>query len=110
MSSQPSMPVTIPATKAHRKFGELVRRVFSGNEHFIVEKDGLPVAAIVSIQEYEAFMKERERQEQKLQRFRKLARKLGQEAERQGLTEEQLMKELEEDQEAVYQELYGDNQ
>lgn len=110
MSSQPSMPVTIPATKAHRKFGELVRRVFSGNEHFIVEKDGLPVAAIVSIQEYEAFMKEREHQEQKLQRFRKLARKLGQEAERQGLTEEQLMKELEEDQEAVYQELYGDNQ
>ena len=110
MSSQPSMPVTIPATQAHRKFGELVRRVFSGSEHFIVEKDGLPVAAIISMQEYEELMKERERREQKLKRFSKLARKLGELAQRQGLTEEQLLLELEQDKEAVYQELYGDNQ
>ncbi len=47
------MPITIPATKAHRQFGELVRRAYSGEEHFIVEKDGLPVVALISIIEYQ---------------------------------------------------------
>jgi prevent-host-death family protein len=60
MISQDSQPVTIPATVAHRKFGELVRRAFSGKEHFIVEKDGLPVVAIISMTEYKQLMAEQD--------------------------------------------------
>jgi len=35
MSSQESVPITIPATVVHRKFSEVIRRVYSGGEHFI---------------------------------------------------------------------------
>ncbi len=44
-SEKKSVPVKIPATAARRKFGELVQRTYSGKEHFVVEKDGLPVIA-----------------------------------------------------------------
>jgi prevent-host-death family protein len=104
------MPITIPATQAHRQFGDLVRRAFSGKEHFIVEKDGLPVVAILSMAEYEDLMKERERREKRLHQFRQLAREIGQEYERQGLTEEEVLAELEKTREEVYKEQYGDNQ
>ena len=104
------MPVTIPATKAHRKFGDLIRRAFSGQEHFIVEKDGLPVVAIISMAEYEELMKERERRDQRLQRFRELTREMGEEFQRRGISEEQMMEELEKSKERVYQERYGDSQ
>ena len=110
MSSQKSMQVTIPASYIHRKFSDVLRRTHSGKEHFIVERDGLPMLAIVSMPEYEEFMKERERKEERLRLFRKHARALGEEAERKGITEEQLMAELEKDKEKVYQEYYGDDQ
>ena len=60
MITQDSQPVTIPATVAHRKFGELVRRAFSQQEHFIVEKDGLPVVAIISMSEYKQLVADQE--------------------------------------------------
>jgi hypothetical protein len=44
----------------------------------------------------------------RLGEFERLARALGDEAERQGLTEEKLMKELEEDKRAIYEEIYGE--
>jgi prevent-host-death family protein len=108
--SHKSMPVTIPATKAHRQFGDLIRRVFSGKEHFIIEKDGLPVVAIISMDEYDELLRERERREQHLKQFRKAARAIGGEFERRGLTEEQIMTELEKTKQEVYQEYYGDDQ
>jgi prevent-host-death family protein len=107
LSSQNSTPVTIPATQAHRQFGDLVRRAFSGKEHFIVEKDGLPVVAILSMAEYEDLMKERERREERLKQFRKLARDMGQEYERRGLTEEDVLDELDRTREDIYQAHYG---
>jgi prevent-host-death family protein len=100
-----STPVTIPATTAHRKFGDLIRRVFNGKEHFIVEKDGLPVAAIISMEQYRVM---EQRTERALAEFEQLARKIGKEAQEQGLTEEQLMTELKEDRRAIFKEKYGD--
>ena len=106
MASRSAAPVTIPATTAHRKFGEIVRRAFSG-EHFIVEKDGLPVVAVISAAEYRELVEARERG-RRVSRFRQLARDIGQEAEKRGLTEEQVMAELEVTRRQVYQERYGD--
>jgi prevent-host-death family protein len=107
MASQQSMPVIIPATKAHRNFGDLVRRAFSGREHFIVEKDGLPVVAIISMTEYQELMKERERREERLKRFQQLARRVGEEVEAKGLTEADVEAVIEETREQLHQERYG---
>lgn len=98
------MPVTIPATKAHRQFGELVRRVYSGEQHFIVERDGLPVAVIMSMPEYKELVRERERREEKLKPFREAAREIGDEFERQGLSEEEIEDQVEAVRERLYRE------
>lgn len=111
MSSPKSMPVVIPATTAHRQFADLVRRAFAGKEHFIVEKDGLPVVAIVSMAEYEAWMHEREQQEQdreqRLKQFKAAARAIGQEVEKSGLSEEELMQQVEAVRQQLHEELHG---
>lgn len=91
------MPTVISATEAKNRFGEVIRRVYRDGETFIVERDGLPVAVIMSVQQYRMA-------EQHLMEFSRL---VGQAAERQGLTEEQLFQELEEDRRAVYRETYG---
>jgi prevent-host-death family protein len=109
LTSQPSNPVTIPATKAHRNFGELVRRAYSGKEHFIVEKDGLPVVAVISIAEYQELIKEREHREERIKRFTENVKALNEEAMRRGITEEQLMADFEKTREEVYQQFYGND-
>ena len=112
MAARKSMPVTISASQVHRKFGDLIRRAFSGKEHFIVEKDGLPVVVILSMAEYQELMEEHERQEQdkqrRLKQFREAARAIGEEVEKSGLSEEEIMARLEETKRQVYQEYYGD--
>ena len=92
------MPATITATEAKNRFGEVIRRVYKNGETLIVERGGLPVMAIVPMQAY---------QMSREQYFVGLSRQLGRVAERQGLTEDQLLQELEEDKQAVYRETYG---
>lgn len=88
MKPEKSTPVNIPATTVRRQFGDVVRRVYSGQEHFIVEKDGLPVAAIISIEEYQHFVQEQNQREKRLQEFETAARAMGEIAEKQGLNEQ----------------------
>jgi prevent-host-death family protein len=45
--------VTISASEGHRAFGKLLKRIYGSDEHLIVERDGFPVAVIMSYQEYE---------------------------------------------------------
>jgi prevent-host-death family protein len=104
------MPVTIAATQAHRQLGELIRRVYSGKEHFVVEKDGLPVAALISITEYEQFLHELEQRQKRLKRFQENAKAIGKDFEKLGITEDQLMEQMEQIREEVYQERYGKDQ
>ncbi len=101
------MPITIPATIAHRQFGDLIRRTYSGKEHFIVEKDGLPVVVILSMAEYEQLMRERAGVEERLGTFQKAARMIGEEIERRGLSEEAVMAELEDTKRQVHEKHYG---
>jgi prevent-host-death family protein len=111
VSSSKSRPVTIPATEVHRKFSDLIRRAFSGREHFIVEKDGLPVVATISMKEYEELTKERaeyERDRQKrLKQFQEAARAIGEEVARGGLSEQELMTKLEEVRQRLHEERNG---
>lgn len=105
------MPVTIPATAAHRQFGDLIKRAFSGKEHFIVEKDGLPVVAIISMTEYDELVQEREQhkleKQRRLKRFEQAARAIGEAVEKSGLSEEEVMEKLEETRQRLYEENYG---
>ena len=94
--------VAIKASEGHRAFGKLLRRVYSSNEHLIVERDGFPVAVLMSYQEYKQLMRERA-----LAAHNEMVRELGEQAELQGLTEEKLMAELEETKKEVYRESYG---
>jgi prevent-host-death family protein len=41
----------IPLTKARINLGAIIKRVYTGKECFILEKDGLPVAALMDVDE-----------------------------------------------------------
>jgi PHD/YefM family antitoxin component YafN of YafNO toxin-antitoxin module len=77
--------------------------VYRSDEHLIVERDGFPVAVLMSYQEYQNLSRERA-----LEAFKRLGQDLGREIEKQGLTEEQLLEELEETRRQVFKEQYGD--
>jgi prevent-host-death family protein len=93
----------IPATEGHRAFGKLLKRVYGSDEHLIVERDGFPVAVLISYQEYEKLCRE-----QAVAALEQFSRQFGKELAKQGITEEQLLAELEEDRQAVYEEMYGE--
>jgi prevent-host-death family protein len=93
----------VPATEVRNNLGELLNRVYRREEHLVVEKLGIPVAAIISMREYEQFRRLlAERQ------LVDLGQKVGAEASRQGLTEQQLQDELAATRKAVFREKYGD--
>ncbi len=51
---------TIPAVEARVHLGEIMKRAFKEGEHFIVEKSGIPMIAIIDAREYLNLIKERE--------------------------------------------------
>lgn len=117
MAIQEAKRAVVRATEVHRNFGDLLKRVFSGREHLIIERDGLPVAVMLPVAEYENLMElareeqekaEREEDRQRrLKQFQQAAREIGEEFERLGITEEQMMELLEESKQQVYDEFYG---
>lgn len=47
---------TIPITKARVNLGQVVGRVHLNKEYLILEKDGVPVVAIMDIDEFEDYL------------------------------------------------------
>lgn len=92
--------VVINASELHRSAGKMLKRVALQDEHLVVERDGYPVAVLLSYPEYEELMHLRA-----LANHRELVQALGQQAERQALGEEDLMAELEQDKRAVYKDI-----
>ena len=97
-----SRQVVIRATEGHRSFGSLLKRVYRSDEHLVVERDGFPVAVVMSYEEYNRLTGQRARQA-----FDHFSRALGQEIERQGITEEQVLDLVKETKEDLYKERYG---
>jgi prevent-host-death family protein len=50
----------VSATEAKNRFGALIKQAYAGDEHLIIERGGIPVVAIVPIQDYERLMAEEE--------------------------------------------------
>jgi prevent-host-death family protein len=103
MNAEPSLQITIGATEARSHFADLLKRVHRGKEHLIVEKGGIPVAAIIGMREYDDFLRWRAQQA-----ARTLGVALDEQAARVGIDEERLTVLLEEDRQALYDERYGD--
>ncbi len=49
------MARTITATDAKNRLGEWLKYVYRNNEAVVVEKDGFPVAVIISVAEYRKY-------------------------------------------------------
>lgn len=54
--AQTSMIHYIPITKARVNLGQVVRRAHLNKEYFILEKDGIPVAGILGVDELEDYL------------------------------------------------------
>lgn len=93
---------TIPATQARIHFGELLKRVYKEGEHLTIEKDGLPVATLLSHAEYE-----RLRRAAAVQGLEELNKAANRAARTQGLTEEEALVNLERIKKQVFEEKYG---
>jgi prevent-host-death family protein len=50
----------VNATEAKTRFGEMIKRAYSNDEHLVVKKSGIPVVVIVPIQDYEQFVRQDE--------------------------------------------------
>jgi hypothetical protein len=97
-----SKQAVVKATEGHREFGKLLRRVYGSNEHLVVERDGFPVAVLLSFQEYQQLIRD-----QSLAELERLNRALSKEAEAQGLSEKELSQEIKQTRKEVIEELYG---
>lgn len=97
-----STVTTVPATEVRQHFGEMLKRVYRNEELLVVEKDGLPIAAIMSHAEFEAY-----RRLKALALLDKLGRGVGQALEARGITEAQALAELEQTKQEVVEEKYG---
>src|SRR5258706_15922130 len=108
-----SIQVTVPSTFVQRSFKELTKRLYSGREHFIVQKEGLPVMAILPMPEYDELMKEREEldriREEKSKNFKQIARRIGENVEKLGLTEEEFNDFIEASRQEFYEKQQQDN-
>lgn len=43
----------VPSTQAKNNFGNLIKRAYENDEYQIIARDGLPIAAVISISELE---------------------------------------------------------
>jgi hypothetical protein len=50
------MVTTIPITKARINLGALVKRIRLNKEYIILEKDGIPIAGMMDIDEFEDYL------------------------------------------------------
>ncbi len=93
---------TIAATQARVHFGEVLKRVYSGREHIIVEKDGMEVAAILSRADYEQY-----RRLLALVQLEELNKGINRELREKGISEEQALVDMKVTNNKVFQERYG---
>lgn len=59
---KPPMVRHLPITKARINLGDVIKRVHRDKEYIVLEKGGLPVAAIMDIDEFEDYLELRDPQ------------------------------------------------
>ena len=59
MTVQANQPTRISSTDLQRKIGEITRKAAQEGVHFVVERDGFPVLAVISAIEYRLLLQDR---------------------------------------------------
>lgn len=95
----------ISAREARTRFAELTDRVRYTGEPIIVEKQGQPFVAVVTVDDLEAFQRLRIRERQ--DEFRRLAARAARETPEPEPTEEEIIQAVRETREELYRERYG---
>lgn len=54
--NKPIMITRLPLTRARINLGAVVKRVHLNKEYFVLEKDGIPVAGLMDIDEFEDYL------------------------------------------------------
>jgi prevent-host-death family protein len=67
MAEREAMTQVINVTEARQKWSQLLNKVFRSRTRVIVEKSGIPVAAIISAEELERFNRLEEQRRQRFQ-------------------------------------------
>jgi len=93
----------VTATEMRRNLRAIIQRLGKRREHAIIQSSGSPVAVLLSVAEYEQLVARRRRKAA----FHDFARRLGREVEKRGLSEQELMAELEQTKRQVFAEQYG---
>ncbi|MCL4543210.1 MAG: type II toxin-antitoxin system Phd/YefM family antitoxin [Chloroflexi bacterium] len=57
------MTQTMPVSQARQKFGELINQVYKRQVRIIVEKSGIPVAALVALPDLERWLRQEQQHE-----------------------------------------------
>ena len=96
----------VTTTEIRRNLSAVLQRLRRSHDHAIIQSSGAPVAVLLSMAEYERLVAHKRRRES-LAAFHDFARNLGKEVERRGLTEEELLADLEETKREVFEERYG---
>lgn len=96
---------TVSATEVQRHFREVLRRLQDEGGPLIIERDGVPAAALVPLEELEQLQKMLAAEN--LHRLDELRKSLQAAAEDQGLTEEMLLEQMRETRRTLYEERYG---
>jgi len=58
--TQKPMVTHLPITKARVNLGAVVKRVHLNKEYIIIEKDGIPIAGIMDIDEFEDYLEQQD--------------------------------------------------
>ena len=59
------MVTRLPITKARVNLGAVVKRVHLNKEYIIIEKDGIPIAGLMDIDEFEDYLEQQDASVQK---------------------------------------------
>src|SRR3990172_5961005 len=93
---------TISATEMKRNFNTLVRQLRKRHQHAYIQSSGVAVAVLLTVEEYESLMRDK-----RLAAFNSFARKLGEEVEHRGLSEEEALADFKETKREVAEARYG---
>lgn len=92
----------VTTTEMRRNLNAVIRQIRERGEHAIIQRSGSPVAVVLPMAEYEQLLRYK-----RLAMFDGFTREFGEEVERRGLSNDELMAELEETKREVFREKYA---
>lgn len=105
MAARERKYATVSATEVQRHFRDVLRRLQEEGGPLVIERDGVPAAALVPMEELEQLQKVLATEN--LRRLDELRKSLQDAAEDQGLTEDKLLEQMRETRRTLYEERYG---